>query len=156
MDIFQFFIICKRTNNVNNATHYVKLGKKRWESSKRNYYIISPRVILKAMVIITPALTPHAVVPGVARRPTPPPPPLVAGNTVWPSKGVEGLFIFCCACSSWRWRFFETKWVVCIRKQIEVCVCARSILPCEMHCFNAHPVHEFKRVYWNIIIYVHV
>jgi len=46
---FQFFIICKRTNN---ATHYVKLGKKRRESSKRNYYIISPGVIIKAIIII--------------------------------------------------------------------------------------------------------
>jgi len=42
----------KRTNNANNATHYVKLGKKRRESSKRKYYIISPRVIIKAIIII--------------------------------------------------------------------------------------------------------
>ena len=49
---FRFFIICKRTNNANNATHYVKLGRKRRESSKRNYYIISPRVIIKAIIII--------------------------------------------------------------------------------------------------------
>jgi len=53
MNVFQFFITCKRTNNANNATHYVKLGKKRRESSKRNYYIISPRVIIKAIIIIT-------------------------------------------------------------------------------------------------------
>ena len=53
MNVFQFFIICKRTNNANNATHYVKLGKKRRESSKRNYYIISPRVIIKAIIIIS-------------------------------------------------------------------------------------------------------
>ena len=53
MNVFQFFIICKRTNNANNATHYVKLGKKRRESSKHNYYIISPRVIIKAIIIIT-------------------------------------------------------------------------------------------------------
>ena len=54
MNVFQFFIICtgKRTNDANNATHYVKLGKKRRESSKRNYYIISPRVIIKAIIII--------------------------------------------------------------------------------------------------------
>jgi len=52
MNVFQFIIICKRTNNANNATHYVKLGKKRRESSKRNYYIISPRVIIKAIIII--------------------------------------------------------------------------------------------------------
>ena len=53
MNVFQFFIICKRTNNANNATHYVKLGKKRRKSSKRNYCIISPRVIIKAIIIIT-------------------------------------------------------------------------------------------------------
>ena len=35
------------------TTHYVKLGKKRRESFKRNYYIISPRVIIKAIIIIT-------------------------------------------------------------------------------------------------------
>jgi len=52
MNVFQGFIICKRTNNANNATHYVKLGKKRRESSKRNYYDISPRVIIKAIIII--------------------------------------------------------------------------------------------------------
>ena len=50
MNVFQFSIICKRTNNANNATYYVKLGKKRRESSKRNYYIISPRVIIKAII----------------------------------------------------------------------------------------------------------
>jgi len=52
MNIFQFFITCKRTNNANNTTHYVKLGKKRRKSSKRNYYIISPRVMIKAIIII--------------------------------------------------------------------------------------------------------
>jgi len=51
MNVFQFSITCKRTNNVNNATYYVKLGKKRRESSKRNYYIVSPRVIIKAIII---------------------------------------------------------------------------------------------------------
>ena len=35
-----------------DATHYVKLGQKRRESSKRNYYTISPRVIIKAIIII--------------------------------------------------------------------------------------------------------
>jgi len=50
MNVLQFFIICKRTNNANNATHYVKLGKKRRESSKHNYYIISPRVIIKSII----------------------------------------------------------------------------------------------------------
>ena len=51
MNVSQFFIICKMTNSTNNATQYVKLGKKKRESSKRNYYIISPRVIIKAIVI---------------------------------------------------------------------------------------------------------
>ena len=55
MIVFQFFIACKRTNNANNATHYVKLGKKRRESSssKCNYYIFSRRMIIKAIIIIS-------------------------------------------------------------------------------------------------------
>jgi len=52
MNVFQFSIICKRTNNANNATYYGKLGEKRRESSKRNYYIISPRVMIKAIIIL--------------------------------------------------------------------------------------------------------
>jgi len=32
--------------------HSLKLGKKTRESSKRNYYIISPRVIIKAIIIM--------------------------------------------------------------------------------------------------------
>jgi len=51
MNVFLFFITCKRTNNANNATHNVKLDKKRREISKRNYYIISSRVIIKAIII---------------------------------------------------------------------------------------------------------
>jgi len=31
--------------------HSLKIGKKRRESSKRNYYIISPRVIIEAIII---------------------------------------------------------------------------------------------------------
>jgi len=50
-EYFQFFITCKRINNAINDIHYVKLGKKGRESSKRNYYIISPRVITKAIII---------------------------------------------------------------------------------------------------------
>jgi len=49
---FKFSITCKRTNNANNATHYVKLGNKRRESFKRNYFIVSSRVIIKAIIII--------------------------------------------------------------------------------------------------------
>ena len=62
MNVFQFFIICKRTNNANNATHYVKLGKKRRESSKRNCYIISPRDIIKAIIIISDLMRQNAEV----------------------------------------------------------------------------------------------
>jgi len=32
--------------------HSLKLGKKRRESSRRNYYIISPRVIIKEIIMI--------------------------------------------------------------------------------------------------------
>jgi len=39
-------------NNANNATHSVQLGKKRRESSKRDYYIISSTVTMKAIVIL--------------------------------------------------------------------------------------------------------
>jgi len=45
-----FFKLSVKTQT--NATHYVKLGKKRRESSNRNYYIISPRVTIKAIIII--------------------------------------------------------------------------------------------------------
>ena len=51
MIFFQFFITCERTNNAINAALNVKLGKKRRKSSKRNYYIISPRVIVQAIII---------------------------------------------------------------------------------------------------------
>ena len=50
-DFLPVFITCIRTNNANNATHYVKLGKKRRESSTGNYYIISTRVTIKAIII---------------------------------------------------------------------------------------------------------
>jgi len=45
----------KRTNNANNATHYVRIGKETRESSKRNYHIISPgpRVMIAAIIIVT-------------------------------------------------------------------------------------------------------
>jgi len=33
--------------------HSLKLGEKRRKSSKRNYYIISPRVIINAIIIIS-------------------------------------------------------------------------------------------------------
>ena len=52
MNVFQFFITYNRTNNSNNGTYYVKLGKKRRESSKRNHCIISPSVIIKAIIIM--------------------------------------------------------------------------------------------------------
>ena len=67
MNVFSFSSPAKKTSwyNANNATHYVKLGKKRRESSKRNYYIISPRVIIKAIIIIC-----HRVLP-TCRFPVP-------------------------------------------------------------------------------------
>jgi len=41
------------TNNANNAIHYVKLGKKRRESSKRKNNSFPSRVIIKAIIIIS-------------------------------------------------------------------------------------------------------
>jgi len=52
MDVSQFATTCKKTKNTNNATHYVKPGKKRRENFKRNYYSISPKVIIIAMIIM--------------------------------------------------------------------------------------------------------
>jgi len=52
MNVFQFFIMTgKGTNYANNVTHYLKLGRKRRESSTRNYHIISPTVMIKAIII---------------------------------------------------------------------------------------------------------
>ena len=39
-----------RKDKQRKQRHSLKLGKKRRESSKRNYYIISPRVIMKAII----------------------------------------------------------------------------------------------------------
>jgi len=47
----QFSSLATRTTNANTVIHYVKLGKKRRESSKWNCYIISQRVIIKAIII---------------------------------------------------------------------------------------------------------
>jgi len=52
MNVFQFSIICKRTNNANNGTYYVKLGLERRESSQRNCFIFSSRLIIQAIIII--------------------------------------------------------------------------------------------------------
>jgi len=41
----------QKDNNANNATHYAKLGEKGRKKSKPNYYIISLRVIIKALII---------------------------------------------------------------------------------------------------------
>jgi len=41
--------------------HSLKLGKKRRQSSKRNYYIISPRVIIKATIIILTKNSAHQI-----------------------------------------------------------------------------------------------
>jgi len=52
MNVFQLVMTCKRTNNANNATRYVKLGKKRRKISKCNCYILSPRVVIKVIIIV--------------------------------------------------------------------------------------------------------
>jgi len=49
---FRYFFNTNMHNNANNATHYVKLGKKSQESCKHSYYSISPIVIIKAIIII--------------------------------------------------------------------------------------------------------
>jgi len=49
-------ITCKRINKGNNANHYVKLGKKKQESSERNYHIISQRVTVNAIIINSSSL----------------------------------------------------------------------------------------------------
>jgi len=48
--IFSFSTSAKRKQC--KQRHSLKLGKKRRESFKRNYYITSPRVIIKAIIII--------------------------------------------------------------------------------------------------------
>jgi len=53
MDVCSFASPARRTSDANEATLYVKLGKKRLEIYKRNYYIISPRVIMKAIIIMS-------------------------------------------------------------------------------------------------------
>jgi len=50
-ECFSVFHHLQKNKNANNATHYVKLGKKRREGSKPDYYIISPRVIIQAIII---------------------------------------------------------------------------------------------------------
>jgi len=57
---FSFSSPAKEKNNANNATHYVKLDKKSWENFKRNYYIISARVIIKAIIINSQCNSPEA------------------------------------------------------------------------------------------------
>jgi len=52
---FQFFITCKRTNYAKNDTHYANLRKKRQESSKRNYCMISLKVVMNAIVLMNPS-----------------------------------------------------------------------------------------------------
>jgi len=51
MNVFTVFHHLQKDKQ-RNQRHSLKLGKKRRESSKRNYYIISPRVIIKAIIII--------------------------------------------------------------------------------------------------------
>jgi len=53
MNVFSVFQHLQKDKQ-RKQRHSLKLGKKRGESSKRNYYIISPRVIIKAIIIISP------------------------------------------------------------------------------------------------------
>ena len=50
MNVFSVFQHLQKDKQ-RKQRHLLKLGKKRRESSKRNYYIISPRVIIKAIII---------------------------------------------------------------------------------------------------------
>jgi len=59
----------------------LKLGKKRRESSKRNYYILSPRVIINAIIITKPLCSDSSAPPSV--------PPSVCG--VFVSLGLRRL-----------------------------------------------------------------
>jgi len=51
MNVSQFSSSAK--NKQRKQRHSLKLGKERRESSKHNYYIISPIVIVKAVIIIS-------------------------------------------------------------------------------------------------------
>ena len=57
LDRLECFSVChhiQKDKQHKQRHQYVKLGKKERESSKRNYYIISPRVIIKAIIIMPP------------------------------------------------------------------------------------------------------
>jgi len=54
MNVFRFSSSANRTNNAKNSTHNVKLDQKRKKRSKRNYYIISWSVIIKAIIVDLP------------------------------------------------------------------------------------------------------
>jgi len=49
--VHKIFHHLQKDKQRNNDTQYVKLGKKWRESSKHNYYVIAPRVIIKATII---------------------------------------------------------------------------------------------------------
>ena len=53
MNIFSFSTPAKRTNSAITTTRYVKLGKKRRNSSKCKYYIISSRMVIKVIIIFS-------------------------------------------------------------------------------------------------------
>jgi len=63
LDRHEFFSFCHhlQKDKQRKQRHSLKLGKKRRESSKRNYYIFSPRVIIKAIIINNAALAANAV-----------------------------------------------------------------------------------------------
>jgi len=51
MNVFSVFQHLQKDKQ-RKQRHSLKLSKKRRESSKRNYYIIYPRVIIKAIIIM--------------------------------------------------------------------------------------------------------
>jgi len=55
MNVFSVFHHLQKDKQ-RKQRHLLKLSKERRESSKRNYYIISPRVIIKAIINITSVL----------------------------------------------------------------------------------------------------
>jgi len=83
-EYFRFITITKRTINANNATYYLKQNKVKLVPDAiitLFHYIISPRVTIKEIILISKLTNIHPVVdlfPSLLHFPPPPPwPPLV-------------------------------------------------------------------------------
>ena len=86
MNVFSVFQHLQKDKQ-RKQRHSLKLGKKRRESSKRNYCIISPRVKIKAIIIIHSGhVALPAVLPKVHHRPEP-----LYGPSVVNTRQVDGL-----------------------------------------------------------------